>query len=77
MINTYLNKKFGLSDKVALIVGGGGAIGKAIALGLVKTGANVVISDYNVKAAKLESRSIEEATEKARGWPARPERRCR
>jgi NAD(P)-dependent dehydrogenase (short-subunit alcohol dehydrogenase family) len=40
-----------LTDKVAFITGGGGGIGRGIALGMAAFGANVVIADKDVPAA--------------------------
>ena len=39
--------KFSLEDKVAVIVGGAGDIGRAIALTLAGVGADVVIPDFH------------------------------
>jgi NAD(P)-dependent dehydrogenase (short-subunit alcohol dehydrogenase family) len=47
-----MNKLFGLTDKVALVVGGHGGIGKAIALGLADAGADVIVSSRNLEALK-------------------------
>src|SRR5215213_2098642 len=43
---------FNLSGRVALIVGGGGGIGGAIAHALADHGARIVIADLNVDAAR-------------------------
>jgi len=50
--NSFLEEKFGLKDRVAIVTGGGGTLGSAMALGFAKAGANVVISDYNYEAAE-------------------------
>ena len=39
----YLEKMFGLKDKIAIVTGGGRGIGQVIACGLAKAGAEVVI----------------------------------
>jgi gluconate 5-dehydrogenase len=44
---------FNLTGKVALIVGGGGGIGGAIAHALADHGARVVIADLNIDSARL------------------------
>ena len=40
-----------LTDKVALVTGGGAGIGRGIAIGLAEFGADVAIADINVEAA--------------------------
>ena len=46
-----MSKKFSLSNKVAIITGGGSGIGKAIAITFAKQGANINILDSNFDAA--------------------------
>ena len=38
----------GLSDKVAIVTGGGSNIGRAIALALAEEGANVIIAELDL-----------------------------
>jgi gluconate 5-dehydrogenase len=47
---TTMKDIFRLDDKVALVMGGAGGIGEALALGLSRQGAKVVISSRNQKA---------------------------
>lgn len=51
-----------LKDKVALVTGGAAGIGKASALILAQAGANVMIADLNVEAAKHTAEEIKELT---------------
>ncbi|MCL4552449.1 MAG: glucose 1-dehydrogenase [Candidatus Marsarchaeota archaeon] len=52
--------QFALTDKVALVTGGGQGIGLAIALGMAKAGADVVVTSRNTA-------NIEKAAEQIRG----------
>jgi gluconate 5-dehydrogenase len=54
-----MNKLFDLTDKVALVVGGHGGIGKAIALGLADSGADVAVASRNLEALKGVVKEIE------------------
>jgi NAD(P)-dependent dehydrogenase (short-subunit alcohol dehydrogenase family) len=45
-----MNQMFDLTDKVAVVTGGHGGIGKAIALGLADAGADVVVASRNLEA---------------------------
>lgn len=60
MPSTFLEGSFGLYGKVALVTGGGGALGRAMALALAQAGADVAVADYRVKDAEAVARSIEE-----------------
>ncbi len=48
---------FRIDDKIAVVIGGTGSIGSAIALGLVQQGARVIIASRNVE--KLQSTAID------------------
>ncbi|KKM12732.1 hypothetical protein SY88_02390 [Clostridiales bacterium PH28_bin88] len=49
---------FDLTGKVAVVIGGAGGIGGAIALGLAKQGARVVVASRKLEQIKEEARSI-------------------
>ena len=53
-------KLFDISGKVALITGGGGTLGTAIAKGLAAVGAHVAIADVNLETAEKTSSLIAE-----------------
>ncbi len=54
-----MNKMFDLTGKVALVVGGHGGLGQAIALGLAEAGADTVVASRNLKALQAVAREIE------------------
>ena len=58
-------KKFDLTGKVALVVGGHGGLGKAIALGLAEAGADVAVASRNLEALKAAAREIESTGRKS------------
>jgi NAD(P)-dependent dehydrogenase (short-subunit alcohol dehydrogenase family) len=60
-----MNKLFDLQGKVALIVGGHGGIGKAIALGLADSGADVAVASRNLDALKTVVKEIEAKSKKS------------
>jgi len=49
-----------LTDKVAVITGGGGALGAGIAQGLAQAGAAIVVADVKVDAAQLVASGIQQ-----------------
>ena len=52
--------RFDLSNKVAIVTGGGQGIGKAIALALAEAGANLAIVDINLETALEVSENIKQ-----------------
>lgn len=57
--------QFDLNGKVAVVVGGHGGIGKAIALGLAEAGADVVVASRNLDALQTVAREIESTGRKS------------
>jgi NAD(P)-dependent dehydrogenase (short-subunit alcohol dehydrogenase family) len=51
--------KFDLTGKVAVVVGGHGGIGKAIALGLADAGADVVVASRSLEPLKVAAQEIQ------------------
>jgi NAD(P)-dependent dehydrogenase (short-subunit alcohol dehydrogenase family) len=51
-------QKFNLTGKVALVVGGHGGLGKAIALGLAEAGADVAVASRNMNALESVAKEI-------------------
>ena len=49
-----------LKDKVAVVTGGGGGLGRSICLALGREGSSVVVSDIDVQSAKKVAREIKE-----------------
>ncbi len=60
-----MDKMFDLTGKVALVVGGHGGLGKAIALGMADAGADVVVASRNVEALRATVKEIESKRRKS------------
>ena len=54
-----MSNLFDLTGKVALVVGGHGGLGKAIALGMADAGADVVVASRNLQELKATAKEIE------------------
>lgn len=54
-----MNKMFDLTGKLALVVGGHGGLGKAIALALADAGADVVVASRNLEALRATAKEIQ------------------
>jgi NAD(P)-dependent dehydrogenase (short-subunit alcohol dehydrogenase family) len=55
---SYIENLFSLTDKVAVVIGGGGVLAGAMAEGLAKAGANLAILDLNLDNAKRKAEQI-------------------
>ena len=60
-----MNRLFDLVDKVALVVGGHGGIGKAIALGFADAGADVAVASRDIEALNGVVKQIEAKKKKS------------
>jgi len=58
---SYLDNKYGLSGKTAIITGGGGTLCGAIAEGFACAGANIILWDINPAALKAKSEVLAKA----------------
>ena len=58
MSNEYLDKLFGLTNQVAVVIGGTGVLGGALAEGIALAGAKVVVAGGNAKRGQARSDSI-------------------
>lgn len=61
--------KFDLSDKIAVITGGGSGIGKAIAIQLAQQGAQVCLIDLNKEAVEATAHNIQQNKNLAKAYP--------
>lgn len=62
-------EKFALTDRIALVTGGGQGMGEAIALAMAEVGAHVVVADINLETAQKVSKEIEKLGRKALALP--------
>lgn len=58
---SYLDEKYGLSGKTAIITGGGGTLCSAIAEGFARAGANIILWDINQANMNAKSEVIAKA----------------
>src|SRR5512137_1603603 len=61
----YVRNMFSLANKVAIVTGGAGALGQAIAQGLAAYGADVVVTGRTLKTLEPVVKDIEAAGRKA------------
>lgn len=59
-MSTFLEEQFGLHDKVAVVIGATGELGGAMAEGLCRAGAHVVIAGRNAEAGEARAASFSE-----------------
>src|SRR5438477_5343429 len=67
-IGNYLESQFSLAGKTALLTGGAGGIGKALALGLCGAGARVAICDINTDRATQIAQELTAKNKKAKAF---------
>jgi len=68
--STFLHQYFGLSGKVAIITGGAGALGSAMALGLARAGARVAVLGRREALAREVVSAIQQAGGEGMPLPA-------
>jgi NAD(P)-dependent dehydrogenase (short-subunit alcohol dehydrogenase family) len=59
MLNTYLEELFGLGGQVAVVIGGTGTLGGALAEGLARAGAHVVVAGRSAERGQERVAAIE------------------
>jgi NAD(P)-dependent dehydrogenase (short-subunit alcohol dehydrogenase family) len=67
---------FRLDGKVAVVVGGGGGIGKSLALGLARYGADVALASRNLEKLEAVAKELAADPEVKRASPRRWKRSC-
>lgn len=63
-----MNTALALTDRVAVVTGGGGGIGRATALELAALGARVVVADLDEGTARLSAQAVEASGGQAVAW---------
>src|SRR4051812_28693849 len=61
MSSTYLEELFGLEGQVAVVIGGTGVLGGALAQGLAQAGATVVVAGRDAERGEARAGELEEA----------------
>jgi gluconate 5-dehydrogenase len=67
-IGNYLETQFSLVGKTALLTGGAGGIGRALAAGLCGAGAQTAICDVNIEGAQKVADELSAKGKKAKGF---------
>jgi gluconate 5-dehydrogenase len=67
-IGNYLETQFSLAGKTALLTGGAGGIGKALAIGLCNAGAQVAICDVALDRAAAIAKELTDQGQKAQAF---------
>jgi len=62
---TPLNQSFSLTDKVVIVTGGAGLLGKEHAGAIIEAGGTAIIADVNLDAAKEAARDIDSSEKRA------------
>jgi len=68
MSQFFLEKLFNLENRVAIVTGGGGEIGRAIALGLAQSGVKVAVVDISDEHARITVKEIKELGKYAKAY---------
>ena len=55
---SYLDEMFGLKNKTAVVIGGGGVLASCMAEGLARAGANIAILDLNFDSASQKAKQL-------------------
>src|ERR1035437_8705431 len=67
-IGNYLETQFSLAGKTALLTGGAGGIGRALATGLCSAGAQTAVCDVNIEQAEKVATELTAKGHKAKAF---------
>src|SRR5271166_1510865 len=67
MVQNYLNDLFSIEGRTAVVIGGAGVLGFALAKGLGSAGAHVIIADLKDDACQARAAELQQCGVKA-GW---------